>query len=87
MAYQLTEGDTILRLADRACIPPIEGNIEYIAYLEWLAEGNTPLPAPDAAVRPPQTPLDKLAAAGLTLDDLRALLASVADTPVDGGAS
>jgi hypothetical protein len=36
---------SILRLDDGACIPLSEGNTDYQAYLEWLAEGNTPLPA------------------------------------------
>jgi hypothetical protein len=44
--YQLTTGDTILRLADNAFIPPDPANIDYAAYLHWLSEGNEPLPAP-----------------------------------------
>jgi hypothetical protein len=49
--YQLTSGDTILRLADNAFIPQAPGNRDYREYLDWLAEGNTPLPAP-----PPPAP-------------------------------
>ena len=45
--YQLTSGDTILRLSDNAYIPQAPGNRDYREYLDWLAEGNTPLPAPD----------------------------------------
>jgi len=45
--YQLTSHDIILRLADGACIPQAPGNRDYREYLEWLAEGNTPLPAPE----------------------------------------
>ena len=45
MTYQLTTGDTILRLADNAYIPPDPANTDYQAYLVWLSEGNTPLPA------------------------------------------
>ena len=45
MTYQLTSGDTILRLADNAFIPPDPANVDYAAYLRWLEEGNTPLPA------------------------------------------
>jgi hypothetical protein len=46
MTYQLTSGDTILRLTDNAYIPQAPGNRDYQEYLEWLEEGNEPLPAP-----------------------------------------
>jgi len=45
MAYQLTQGNTILRTADNAFIPLDPANTDYQAYLAWLAEGNEPLPA------------------------------------------
>jgi len=32
-------------------IPFAEGNIAYQAYLAWLAEGNTPLPADEQGVQ------------------------------------
>ena len=47
MTYQLTTGDTILRLADNAFIPPDPANTDYAAYLEWVEDGNTTLPNPD----------------------------------------
>jgi hypothetical protein len=47
MTYQLTSGDTILRLSDNAYIPQAPGNRDYAEYLAWVEEGNTPLPAPE----------------------------------------
>lgn len=44
--YQLTSGDSILRLFDGAFIPAAPGNRDYAEYLEWLEAGNTPEPAP-----------------------------------------
>jgi hypothetical protein len=46
MMYQLTQSpDVIRRLSDGAWIPVAPDNADYEAYLKWLAEGNTPLPA------------------------------------------
>lgn len=45
MTYQLTTGTSILRLTDFATIPKDERNRDYVAYLQWLEAGNTPLPA------------------------------------------
>ena len=33
---------SIIRLADSASIPIEPANTDYQAYLEWIAEGNTP---------------------------------------------
>jgi hypothetical protein len=35
----------ILRTTDGTSIPTVSDNTDYQAYLKWLAEGNTPLPA------------------------------------------
>ena len=45
--YQLTNFACIKRLEDSAFIPPNPANRDYQEYLEWLAEGNEPLPADD----------------------------------------
>ena len=39
------ETKAILRLSDNAYIPFDPDNTDYQAYLKWLEEGNTPLPA------------------------------------------
>ena len=51
--YQLIETTTlsgqttrsIKRMSDNAFIPFDPANTDYVEYLEWLAEGNEPLPA------------------------------------------
>ena len=72
--YQLTTSDTILRTADNAFIPPDPANTDYQAYLAWLEAGNTPEPAPEPEPVAEPTAAEKLAAAGLTVDELKDLL-------------
>ena len=42
--YKLIGTKSVKRLADGACIPFADGNIDYEEYKEWLAEGNIPEP-------------------------------------------
>ena len=74
MTYQLTQGDTILRLTDNAFIPPDPANTDYAAYLAWVEEGNTPEPAPIPEPPVELTPAEKLAQSGLTVAELKTLL-------------
>jgi len=41
----LVDAEVIQRLSDNAFIPMSAANTDYQAYLKWVAEGNTPLPA------------------------------------------
>ncbi|WP_429169035.1 DUF4376 domain-containing protein [Aeromonas rivipollensis] len=43
--YKLTGTDLIIRLSDGVCIPSNLGNMDYAAYLEWVNNGNSPLPS------------------------------------------
>lgn len=71
--YKLTNGTEIIRLADTAYIPADPTNTDYQDYVLWLDAGNNPEPADPPA--PPPTAAEKLAAAGLTVEELRELLA------------
>ena len=73
MTYQLTTGDTILRLADNAFIPLDPANTDYQAFLAWVEQGNTPEPAPIPEPPVELTTEQKLEAAGLSVAELKAL--------------
>lgn len=75
MTYQLTSGDSIVRLTDNAHIPAAPGNRDYREYLNWLAEGNTPEPVPAPPPPPPEPTIEqKLSRVGLSPQDLVAVL-------------
>lgn len=72
--YQLTLSDTVLRQSDGAFIPKDSANPDWQRYQEWIAAGNTPDPYVAPPPPAPPTPAEKLAAAGLTVADLKTLL-------------
>jgi len=52
MMYKILDNDetglprnVVLRVNDNTFIPFDPDNVDYVAYLAWLAEGNEPLPA------------------------------------------
>jgi hypothetical protein len=81
--YQLTNTTSIRRLSDNAFIPADERNRDYREYLEWVEAGNEPLPAdpvPEPAPAPPSAEQVRaaLTGAGLTEEQVAALLAAAA---------
>jgi len=43
--YKLTKYNTVILVEKNFFIPFDPANTDYQAYLKWLSEGNTPLPA------------------------------------------
>ena len=66
--------DTVLAKIDDDEISRMSCSIENPAYLIWLSEGNTPTPADPIPEPVELTPQEKLASAGLTVDELKLLL-------------
>jgi hypothetical protein len=60
MNYKLQASGGVQRLTDGAFIPPVPGNRDWDAYLNWLATGNTPVPADDMAM--PMAIMNKMVA-------------------------
>ena len=52
--YASPLNQSVIRLSDGAVIPFDSGNKDYVAYLAWVADGNTPTTA-DAVQSPPIT--------------------------------
>ena len=58
MTYTLTNGSSVIRDEDGACIPDDPANIDWQTYQEWLAAGNVPNPyIPPLPPVPQQVPM------------------------------
>lgn len=74
MSYQARHNtEAVVRKSDNMIIGP-EHEEEWSEYQTWLAKGNTPEPAEPLTELIEPTPQEKLANAGLTVDELKQLL-------------
>jgi hypothetical protein len=46
-SFTFGTAQSVIRTTDGAAIPFDPANVDYVAYLAWLAEGNEPLPPDD----------------------------------------
>jgi hypothetical protein len=44
--YKLTNSNEVIRILDNVTIPADPGNMDYVEFQNWLAQGNTPEPLP-----------------------------------------
>jgi hypothetical protein len=66
------ENTAVGRIDDDGLMRSSGSTTAWSEYLAWLDEGNTPDPAPESTA--PPTPEEKLAASGLTVEELKTLL-------------
>lgn len=64
--YKLLQSGSIRRLSDDAHIPTDESNLDYLEYLAWIGEGNTPDPADPIS---PPLPIEQIRALEAPWDD------------------
>lgn len=83
--YKLIEGEALVRLSDNAVIPVSPDNRDYVAYLAWVAEGNTAAPMDPVPVAVPHSVTRFQAKAALSdfgmLGNVEALM-SAPETPM-----
>ena len=77
--YRLTNSTSVIR-SDGAFIPADPANTDYAAYQQWLAEGNTPVPADPIVPQSVTVRQARLALLGIgLLDDVHAAIAAIPD--------
>ena len=70
----LSDTHTISIVGTQISFLPDPANTDYQQYLEWISQGNEPLPADPIPEPEPLTPEQKLEASGLTVEELKELL-------------